>query len=146
LKKKLKTEESINETPLELKDILNVVFKMTDYLNFQWNFYVIINIAVIGWIFSSPMDTWGWQKKFICSIAYLLSVLMSIMVLSRTYRLLFDVLEELSCCAKEIQFRSDNFRTAFKEVRPVSKKLSMTLHILGNVIVLLCIWIKGEYF
>jgi hypothetical protein len=146
LKKQLKTKDSINGAPLELKDVLNVVFKMTDYLNFQWNFYVIINIALIGWIFSSPIDAWGWQKKLICSIAYLLSVLMSIMVLSRTYRLLFDVLEELSYCAKDIQFRSDKFRTAFKEVRPVNKKFSITLHIIGNVIVLLCIWIKGEYF
>jgi hypothetical protein len=38
---------------LEFKDILNVVFKLTDYLNFLWNFYVVFNVAVIGWLFST---------------------------------------------------------------------------------------------
>jgi hypothetical protein len=131
---------------LEPKDVLNIVFKLTDYLNFLWNFYVVFNVAVIGWLFSSSSTPWAWQKKLIVAIIYVFFVCGSITVIRRTYQLLFSALEELSSASTEIDFRSSKFGEYFQGVKPFNSKLSIAFHVIADCIVFLTILAKGVYF
>ena len=137
---------NIKEVPsgkaFEFKDILSIVFKLTDYLNFLGNAYVVFNIAIIGWLFSGSDSPWSWQKKLIVSVVYLFFVLISVVLLRSTYRLLLGALDELTLASNEVEFRSEKMRELLKISKPFNKDLSTAFHIAADFIVLLAIWTR----
>jgi len=138
--------ENPSRKTIELKDVLSIVFKLTDYLNFQWNFYVVFNVAMIGWLLGGSNNPWSWQKKLILSAVYLFFILISITLIRSTYGLLLGALDELASAGNEIEFRSEKFGEFFKITKPFNKQLSTALHIIADFIVLLSIWTKGIFF
>ena len=69
---------------LGLSDVLAAAYKLNDWLNFYWNFYVAFTGVVIGWVFGSK----GWQssQRVIVTLFYLGFVGVSLDALWKTYR------------------------------------------------------------
>src|SRR4029453_15934071 len=68
---------------LGLPEVLNAAYKLNDWLNFYWNFYVAFTGVVIGWVFSSK--GWPTAQKAIVTAFYLGFVGVSIHALWKTY-------------------------------------------------------------
>ena len=145
----MKNLSELREAPtlktIEFKDILSIAFKLTDYLNFQWNFYVVFNLAIIGWLFSSSQDPWSWQKKLIVSAFYLFFVLISIVLIRSTFWSLLAAVDELALASNEVEFRSEKWSGLLRISKPFNKELAITFHITADLIVLLAIWTRDTF-
>jgi hypothetical protein len=74
---------------LGLKDILEAAYKLNDWLNFYWNFYVAFTGVVIGWAFSSK--GWSSAQRVFVTLFYLGFVAVSLHALAGTYQALYAV-------------------------------------------------------
>jgi len=118
-------------------EILNAAFKLTDWLNFFWNFYVAFTAGILGWVFGAK-NPWSAAQKVVVSILFVGFVIVSVVALCRTYVALEPTVELL---------RNIWAGSAFQ--RAIADRLSnrwwgwqIFLHIVADLIVLYCIWTK----
>src|SRR5688500_17869597 len=64
--------------------ILNAAYKLTDWLNFFWNFYVAFTAGILGWVFSAK-NRWPRAQKIVVTLLFTGFVIVSIGALCRTY-------------------------------------------------------------
>jgi len=121
---------------LDLKDVLGIAYKLNDWLNFYWNFYVVFSGVVIGWVFNSK--GWPTAQRVIVTIFYSGFVIVSLGALIKTYVSLQAAADKLNTLlgtnedltsALVRQFRNDQWQT------------QIALHLLGDALVLSCIWL-----
>ena len=44
------SSQVFNNYPMSIKDAVDLLFAARERIDFYWNFYVVVVIAVIGWI------------------------------------------------------------------------------------------------
>jgi hypothetical protein len=123
-------------TPLnDLKEVLNALYKFNDWLNFYWNFYVAFSGVVIGWVFNSK----GWLtgQRVIVSIFYLGFVAVSLDALWGTYTSLNAVTVKLQQLAPKDDILANALRS---QLSNSDMPLGLALHVLGDILVVVCIW------
>ena len=121
---------------LDVKDVLNAAYKLNDWLNFYWNFYVVFSGVVIGWVFNSK--GWADSQRIIVSLFYLSFVAVSLGALYKTY----SSLNASAARLKEMLAGSDTLGQALiRQLDNDNWALQLGFHLLGDVLVVACIWI-----
>jgi hypothetical protein len=69
---------------MEMKDVANLFIAATDKIQFYWNFYVVMLIALIGWLVSTKTAL-STSLKFLITVGYLVFVAMNILGLYGSY-------------------------------------------------------------
>jgi hypothetical protein len=69
---------------ITIKDVADLLFALRARIDFYWNFYVVVVIAVIGWLMSVKM-TLTLPKKALVSVAYLIAAVMNFVGLYSSY-------------------------------------------------------------
>ncbi len=118
--------------------ILNAAYKLTDWLNFFWNFYVAFTAAILGWVFSAK-NPWPRAQKIVVTILFTAFVAVSLGALCRTYLALGPTTEALR----------STWGTCTEFQRAIVDRLSNRLwipqigaHLLADCLVVYCIWTK----
>ena len=121
--------------PLDLKDVLGAAYKLNDWLNFYWNFYVVFTGVVIGWVFNSK--GWSTAQRVVVTLFYLGFVGVSLGALYSTYISLGAATTRLT----QLLPTSDILAQALiSQLEKSNLKLGLALHILGDALVIGCIW------
>jgi hypothetical protein len=71
---------------ITIKDVADLLFAARGRIDFYWNFYVIVVVAVIGWLVSLK-KTLTLRMKVLVSMAYLSASAMNFVGLSGAYTL-----------------------------------------------------------
>lgn len=69
---------------ITIKDVADLLFALRARIDFYWNFYVVVVIAVIGWLMSVKL-TLTLPKKVLISVAYLIAAVMNFVGLYSSY-------------------------------------------------------------
>lgn len=130
----------------EIKNMLDVIFKLGDYVNTYWTFYAVLNIAVVGWVISSPME-WNWEKKLFMTVGYGLIVSVNFFGQYRATRLIRIGIDELKAMitATGDAIRTEELKNEVMKFRYVDRTLIITIHLIMDVIVIACIWLRGTF-
>ena len=71
-------------TPLTLKDVADLLFAARERIDFYWNFYVILVIAVIGWMVTVK-KTLTVSIKLLVSVAFIIATATNLVGLYTSY-------------------------------------------------------------
>lgn len=69
---------------MTITDVANLLFSARERIDFYWNFYVVVVIAVIGWLVTFKR-TLTLPMKLLVSIAYLVAAIMNFLALYSAY-------------------------------------------------------------
>jgi hypothetical protein len=69
---------------MDAKDVAQLFIAATDKIQFYWNFYVVMLIALIGWLVSTQ-STLNFSLKLLITVGYLVFVVMNLVGLGRSY-------------------------------------------------------------
>ena len=120
---------------MTLNDVLAVAYKLNDWLNFFWNFYVVFTGVVIGWVFNAK--GWSTAQRIVVSVFFLGFVGVSLDALWGTYQALGAATQRL----KELVPAGDAFAaTLASHLGKADHTIGIALHVAGDLLVLACIW------
>jgi hypothetical protein len=71
---------------MTIKDVADLLFAARERIDFYWNFYVVVVIAVIGW-FVSLKKTLTRPMKLLVSVVYLIAAATNLLGLYSSYTL-----------------------------------------------------------
>jgi hypothetical protein len=119
-------------------DVLGAAYKLTDWLNFYWNFSVIFAAAILGWVFSAK-NPWGTAQKVVITAMYGLFVIINIDIMIRTYIAIQSAVEWL----ESNWMIADGFKPALlnKLAHPYWGA-HIAGHLLADILVFYCLWTK----
>jgi hypothetical protein len=69
---------------ITIKEVADLLFAARERIDFYWNFYVVVVIAVIGWLVSLK-KTLTRSMKVLVSVAYLIAAVMNYLGLYSSY-------------------------------------------------------------
>ena len=72
------------EAVITVKDVAELLFAARERIDFYWNFYVVVVIAVIGWLVSLKKRLTV-SMKVLVSVAYLIAATMNLLGLYSSY-------------------------------------------------------------
>ena len=120
---------------LGLPEVLTLAYKLNDWLNFYWNFYVVFTGVVIGWVFSSK--GWSTPQRWAVTLFYLGFVGVSLHALWSTYHSLNAAVLRM----EQLVSTSDPLRSVLVDQLGHSDwRLGIGLHLLADALIVLCIW------
>ena len=130
----------------EIKNLLDSIFKLGDWVNTYWIFYAVFNIAMIGWITSSPI-AWNWEKRLFISFGYGLVVSVNLFAQYRTTRFMGLAIKELKAmvAATENVTRTEELKNEVINFRYIDTPLIIAVHLIMDVMVIVCIWLRGKF-
>jgi hypothetical protein len=83
--------------------LINMYFKIDDELDGYWQSFIVINTAVIGWLFAKE-DKFNNFQKTICSIAYGIFVVLIYMAMDDDFIFFEAVVADLNKITQEDSF------------------------------------------
>jgi hypothetical protein len=120
---------------LGLPEVLNAAYKLNDWLNFYWNFYVVFTGVVIGWVFSSK--GWSAPQRWAVTLFYLGFVGVSLHALWGTYHSLNAAVMRLQ---QLVSTADPLLPVLVAQLGHSDWPVGIGLHVLGDALVVLCIW------
>ncbi len=120
---------------LDLKQTLDAAYKLNDWLNFYWNFYVVFTGVVIGWVFNSK--GWSTSQRAVVSVFYLGFVAVSLGALYKTYQTLNAATAKLESLLSKVSPLS---QALIAQLDNTNWPIQLALHVAGDLLVLWCIW------
>jgi hypothetical protein len=69
---------------MSIKEVADLLFAARERIDFYWNFYVVVVIAVIGWLVSYK-KTLTVSMKLLVSVAYVIAATMNLLGLYSSY-------------------------------------------------------------
>ena len=120
-------------------DLLPDIFlNIVDKLNFYWHMYIIIVIAVTGWLLSLKFSM-SWQLKVLTSVSFLSFAGINFMALVDSYSFL-----EVTRLELEKHVTLENFPHLYAKITSISYKSRLWyvigIHLCIDTIVLIAIW------
>lgn len=119
----------------ELKNLMDVVLKLGDWVNTLTNFSIIMNLAVIGWLFSSK-DPWPLAQRLVVAGGYTVFATYNLFSQHRTHSLLQITLNELKEAVAqnkdtEYKFYTDEFAAMLQR----NRQFNLPLIIIGHIVI-----------
>jgi hypothetical protein len=74
-----------SHTSTSIDQLLNAAYKLNDWLNFYWHFYVIFVGVIFGWIFNSN-SSWSPTQKNLVALLFVFFAGGNVVTLYRSYR------------------------------------------------------------
>jgi hypothetical protein len=107
------------------------------------NFFVGLNMVAVGWLLSSNLrEQLGLFERFIITSFVVLLSLLSIRGLLKIYRGLRATIEELTVEAKEVKFNTEEFGTWIEQMKVLSDRAIIAIHIAVALTVLIIVWVE----
>lgn len=120
--------------PANFNETLATVFKLVDWLNLYVNFFVIINVAIVGWLFSAKKP-WSNNQKRVVATLYVIAVSVNLLAVYETGRLLEIALSELRLAATTYQ-STQAYKDAVQGIPLAARIISVPLHLITDGLVL----------
>jgi hypothetical protein len=118
-----------------IDQMLNAAYKLSEWLNFYWNFYVVFVGVVLGWIFSAK-NPWQPNQKYVVSAFFIGFAAFSIVALARTYYALYKTTLSL-----RNRWGHDLFKDAIlANFSPRLWPAEIAMHVIADATVIYCIW------
>jgi hypothetical protein len=125
---------------MDVKDIVDSVFKLVSLINTFWTAYATVTIALLGWLFSSK-SPWPRQQRLVISIAYGLVAALNCLAHYRINRALNLVVNELTT-HKDL---TPNLQQAFSVAEQMPAWILMLIHVSVDVAVISLIWLQDRF-
>ncbi|MGN7613907.1 hypothetical protein ACQZV8_17705 [Magnetococcales bacterium HHB-1] len=130
---------------MDIMDWIDVSFKTVDSINFLWNFYAVVVLAILGWIYSGQNELRKDTQKAV-TIVFLAFSLYNIVMLYSSYVLLHACITELQSAIG----RTPEMKKLSKETLNLVNGLSFEnrqivfpfLHLLADSLVIYTIWFR----
>ena len=126
----------LSPPPVTVDQMLSAGYKLIDWGNFYWNFYVIITGVILGWLFTAK-EPWSLAQKSAVSVLFLGFAVVSLYSLWRTFRALNATTSEL-----RVRWETDEpFKQAIvARLSPKGWQVAVCLHALADMVVVYFIW------
>jgi hypothetical protein len=118
----------------DLHTQLGTVFKIWDQQNGYWNWYIVVNGTLVGWLVATKTPPALIQMLPLIAI-YVVFVFWSLNILRVTYRLRAAAVDELEALARTAELRSEAFRAALLDQPKDDWSLDRARHIVIDVLV-----------
>jgi hypothetical protein len=125
---------------MELKDVAQLFITATARVEFYWNFYVVMLLALIGWMFATkkPLTT---HLKLLLTAGYIVFVCMNLIGLWGSYTFAEALRHDLLAIAN---FKPDELRNTRAVLAERSflaqRSVALVIHVVLGAVVLLTVW------
>jgi len=75
-------------------DLIDIFFKARGNIQFFWNIYAVIILALMGWLISLKQDL-SWQVKLLVSCGFIVFIIINISGQLRSYELIIAAKSDL---------------------------------------------------
>jgi hypothetical protein len=126
----------------DVPSLLTIAFKFGDWLNILLQFWIVINVAIIGWLLTTkPLLSNG--QKLIVTVVYLLIMLTNLVWILHIFGWLKKILSEINAAILDVKFDSKE-----SNIQPIIKSASKNTwwvvlfiaHGASDFFVGFCIW------
>ena len=125
---------------METKDIAGLFIEATSKIEFYWNFYTVMLLALIGWLVSTKKALRAGLKSLI-TVGYLVFALMNVLGLWGSYTFAEALRQDLLIAANAVPDDLKNARAVLSEWSfDGQKTLALIIHAILGVFVLSVIW------
>ena len=125
--------------PTELNNLVNMVFKLGDWVNTIWNFHIVASVAILGWLFTHRQN-WNIKQKLILTIVYISFVFTNLLSQIEIHALLGAALKELRTVLAQSPFKTEDLNKAIQNYPQMSTLKIIAVHLVADLAVLLCLW------
>ena len=126
----------------EVPTLAPMALGLSDSLTQLWNLFMIINGAIVGWLFTTQ-KTFSTKEKTLATALYILFVLINFNTLHKMYQWLHNILGSVSIAASKVDDpEQELIRKTLMDVGiPGGKTLGYLAYILAFIAVLASIWV-----
>ena len=125
---------------MELKDVAQLFITATARVEFYWNFYVVMLLALIGWMFSTK-KTITTHLKLLITAGYIIFVCMNLIGLWGSYTFAEALRNDLLAIANLKPSELRNTRTVLLEHSFLAQRsIALVIHAVFGAVVLLVVW------
>src|SRR2546427_7679910 len=89
------TEQLVELSKSDVPTLLNIAFKLVDYVTQNWNYFVVLRGVMIGWRFSAK-EQWTKTHKVIVTCLYSLFAIVNFIALRVSYFWLKSIMSDLN--------------------------------------------------
>jgi hypothetical protein len=129
---------------MNLKDLLELAEKLEDRINAYWNFYTVVVLAAVGWLFSAEKNGYTFPST-VAAIALIGFFFANFSVIRYATNKLTALESEIEAVAPDAGLKSEKY---IKQLRtwsiPNRMLFSWMLHLLVDAAVLAAIFIVGK--
>jgi hypothetical protein len=112
----------------QVPQILPLVFKFGDYLHQLWNYYMVVNGLIVGWMLSTK-EPWALGQKFVVAALYLAFIIINVSAMHRMYYWLNMSIEDLKSNAGRLDENTPKIKAAIKGAKiPGGKILPVVIY------------------
>ncbi|HEX6383638.1 MAG TPA: hypothetical protein VF177_03110 [Anaerolineae bacterium] len=123
---------------ITIKDVADLLFAARERIDFYWNFYVVVIVAVIGWLVSVK-KTLTLPMKVLVSVAYLIAAAMNFLGLYSSYTFAEALRIDLLQMAATAPL--NNTRLLLEQYSYLSQRAAaFWVHIVVGAAILLVVW------
>jgi hypothetical protein len=123
---------------MTVKDVADLLLAATERVDFYWNFYVVIVIAVIGWLVSLKKALTV-PLKVLVSVAYVIAAAMNLLGLYGSYTFAEALRTDLLRMAASAPLL-DTFAILEKHSYAAQRTAAFWIHLVVGSAVLLAVW------
>lgn len=124
-----------NDTKTDIDQLFNLAYKLKDWINFYWRFYVVFIAIALGWVLGSNTK-WTFDEKMVVTIVFIGFASFSITALSKTYKASQDIIGLLSERISDEKFK----KSVLYLLDSKHWKKEILIHIIGDLILIRSIW------
>ena len=128
------------EAIMDFKDVADLFVSATDKIEFYWNFYVVMLIALIGWLLSTKRP-FSLSVKLLISVGYVIFVAMNLLGLYGSYTFAEAIRIDL-LTMQDAKAVLSNTHNVLKKHSYVGQRTAMFwIHAILGLTVLLAVWL-----
>lgn len=125
---------------MTIAQILDLLFKIVDLIDYEWNLHLLVTIAIAGWLISLKRNP-AWQLKLLITVGIVAFNMQSIYSLLDYYRTLDIALVELKAHVTEATFKTSDVLAFIKNLDTGKYVwLVFLVHIPVGVLLLIGLW------
>lgn len=130
----------LNDNHLSPKNLADFILKLAEQINFHWNFYVVSNVAIIGWLLSLNNNP-PLSLKILASVVIAIFFALNLTGLLRNYIFLQAALLEFKSIVNEVQFKTRDLPQRINNLSFDGYKCRLWLtHAVVNIGVIAVLW------
>ncbi|MEY8214903.1 MAG: hypothetical protein RPR97_10550 [Colwellia sp.] len=112
-------------------EMINIALRISEQIDFLWNFYVTACAILLGWIFSSRIK-WDYDRQRTVIILFILFAAVNLSAIYNEYYLFEMILKDLS---NNLQAHDDGFIREFSDSRGIGSIGSAVVHIGADIFI-----------
>jgi hypothetical protein len=123
----------------EISNLINMVFKLGDWVNTIWSFHIVVGIGLLGWLFTHRQN-WNAGQKVLVSVLFLTFVGINLYSQIRTHWWLSLSINELKMAVNQTPLKTKELNDAIQSYSTAKTWQIVLMHAVADLIVILSIW------